>query len=100
MEMALSTPQAVQGLISLNDEVWSLLHIQLFLSVPEETAQRVVNNYAFPEPIVNKKKNRRWLASDVRAYFTKKSSGEIEPPKRKPIRSGYEPKVVTFKKAN
>jgi len=100
METALSQPHALQGLISLSDEVWNLLHIQMCLGIKESAAQSLVNEYGFPKPIVNEKRNRRWLAEDVKSHLKKKSSGEVFQPKKHAIKPMYEPKVVSFKKAN
>ena len=97
METATSMHLDLKGLISLDDEVWSLLHIQMRLQCKEGAARRLVNEPLFPKPIINKERDRRWLAEDVKLYLKKKSNGEIAETKQKTIKTQYEPRVVSFK---
>ena len=59
--------------VRLEDSVWTSLHIALYLGVKPSAALSVVNDYGFPRPLINKKRDRRWLADDVKRYFAKKT---------------------------
>lgn len=65
-------------------EVWDLTKIQSFLDISESTAKRLVLEEGFPAPIVNKERNRRWLAGAVLVYLVDRSNrGEQASPKLK-----------------
>lgn len=83
--------------ISLKDPVWSVLHIAMHLGVKESVVLRAVNKPGFPKPIVNERRNRRWLASDVVDYFARKSKGELVEVTAPKINPAYEPKVISYK---
>ena len=89
----------IEGILSLSDPVWSLLHIAMHLGVKESVALRVVNQQGFPSPIVNTKRNRRWLAQDVRTYFEIKSQGAMSQETSLRVNPAYQPKVISFMKA-
>jgi predicted DNA-binding transcriptional regulator AlpA len=59
--------------VDLNSEVWAIVHVAHFLGLEEKSAFSIVNDPDFPNPIANKQRNRRWLASDVRSHFIEKS---------------------------
>ena len=88
----------VKDFISLSDQVWSILHIAMHLGVKESSVLRIVNEPGFPNPIVNTRRNRRWLANDVIDYFTKKSSGELSQSAYAQPNPAYEPKSISFRK--
>ena len=70
-------PLGIKDPVDLADLVWTISHIALFLSQRHEVALSVVNSYGFPIPLTNQKRNRRWLAEDVRKFFEKRSQGEF-----------------------
>lgn len=84
--------------ICLSDQVWSILHIAMHLGVKESSVLRIVNQPGFPNPIVNTRRNRRWLANDVIVYFTKKSSGELSQLASAQPNPVYQPKSISFRK--
>jgi hypothetical protein len=88
----------LQDPVRLEDSVWTTLHIALYLGVRPNAALSVVNDYGFPKPLVNKKRDRRWLAEDVKRFFAKKSQGELEVVPKKLIDKSYIPKSIEFKK--
>ena len=88
----------LQDPVRLEDSVWTTLHIALYLGVKPNAALSVVNEYGFPRPLINKKRDRRWLAEDVKKFFAKKSLGELEVVPKKLINKSYTPKSIEFKK--
>ncbi len=88
----------LQDPVRLEDSVWTTLHIALYLGVRPNAALSVVNEYGFPMPLINKKRDRRWLAEDVKRFFAKKSPGELEVIPKKLIDKSYTPKSIEFKK--
>ena len=82
----------------LEDSVWTMLHIALYLGVKPNAALSVVHEYGFPKPLINKKRDRRWLAEDIKRFFAKKSQGELEVIPKKLIDRSYTPKSIEFKK--
>ena len=83
--------------VSLNDSVWTILHIALFLGQKPDTLNSVVNSYGFPLPLTNQKRNRRWLAEDVKAFFVKRSQGQLREPVAKKIDRTQTPKSMRLK---
>ena len=83
--------------VSLSDSVWTVLHIALFLGQKPDTLNSVVNSYGFPLPLTNQKRNRRWLAEDVKAFFVKRSHGQLQEPIAKKIDRTQTPKSMRLK---
>ena len=88
----------VKDPVDLNDSVWKLLHIALFLGQSPERVLSVVNSFGFPVPLSNQKRNRRWLASDVKEFFIKRSQGLIQVHSEVKINRHQSPKSMGFKK--
>jgi hypothetical protein len=70
-------PVGLEDPVSFDDPVWTILHIALYLDVHPDSVLSVVNSYGFPTPLVNQRRNRRWLAADVKRFFEKRSQGEL-----------------------
>jgi hypothetical protein len=68
----------VQDPFNLTDPVWTTLHLAMFLDIREDAVLSLVHSFGFPKPLANQKRNRRWLAEDVKAFFVKRSQGQIE----------------------
>ena len=83
--------------VSLDDTVWTILHIALFLGQKPDSLNSVVNLFGFPLPLTNQKRNRRWLAEDVKAFFVKRSQGELHEPITKKIDKTQTPKSMRLK---
>ena len=83
--------------VSLTDAVWTVLHIALFLGQKPDTLNSVVNSFGFPRPLTNQKRNRRWLAEDVKEFFVKRSQGQLEEPIVKKIDKTQTPKSMRLK---
>ena len=100
METMYEQLPSLRGMVSLSDPSWSLLHIQLRFGIKNSAAKRLVTEAGFPRPIINAERNRRWHPADVEKYVELKSRGLIEVANVRPIKKGYEPKSINFKKAN
>ena len=83
--------------VSLDDAVWTILHIALYLGQKPETLNSVVNSFGFPRPLTNQKRNRRWLAEDVKQFFIKRSLGQLQEPVGKRIDKSQTPKSMRLK---
>lgn len=83
--------------ISLSDAVWTTSHIALFLGQRPESIFSVVNSSAFPLPLTNQQRNRRWLGEDVRAFFVKRSQGLVTEPTTRKIDNTHSPKSMRLK---
>ena len=83
--------------VSLDDTVWTILHIALFLGQKPDSLNSVVNSFGFPLPLTNQKRNRRWLAADVKAFFVKRSQGQLEELIAKKIDKAQTPKSMRLK---
>lgn len=81
--------QAVSGTY-INDgfEVWDLVKIRTLLNISDSTAKRLVLEEGFPAPIVNKERNRRWVASAVIGYLLERS-GQSEGKRSTPRPSNH-----------
>jgi hypothetical protein len=90
-------PMGLDDPVSLSDSVWTILHIALFLGQKPDTLNSVVNSYGFPLPLTNQKRNRRWLAEDVKAFFVKRSQGQLQEPIAKKIDRTQTPKSMRLK---
>ena len=90
-------PLGVKDPVDLNDPVWTTSHIALFLNQRHEVVLSVVNSYGFPVPLSNQKRNRRWLAEDVRKFFEKRSQGEFAATTSYNIDKTQAPKSFRFK---
>jgi hypothetical protein len=90
-------PMGLDDPVSLSDSVWTILHIALFLGQKPDTLNSVVNSYGFPLPLTNQKRNRRWLAEDVKAFFVKRSQGQLREPIAKKIDRTQTPKSMRLK---
>jgi hypothetical protein len=55
--------------VRLEDAVWTVLHIAMFLGIKPTAVLPIVNSNGFPVPLTNKKRDRRWLAEDVKNFF-------------------------------
>ncbi len=84
--------------VSLDDTVWTILHIALFLGQKPDSLNSVVNSFGFPLPLTNQKRNRRWLAADVKAFFVKRSQGQLEELIAKKIDKTQTPKSMRLKR--
>ena len=83
--------------VNLDDTVWTILHIALFLGQKPDSLNSVVNSFGFPLPLTNQKRNRRWLAADVKAFFVKRSQGQLEELIAKKIDKTQTPKSMRLK---
>lgn len=83
--------------VSLDDSVWTILHIALYLGQKPDSLLSVVNSYGFPSPLTNQKRNRRWLAEDVKSFFVKRSQGQLQEPIAKKIDKSQTPKTMRLK---
>jgi hypothetical protein len=83
--------------VSLDDSVWTILHIALFLGQKPDSLNGIVNSFGFPLPLTNQKRNRRWLAGDVKTFFVKRSQGELHEPIAKKIDKAQTPKSMRLK---
>ena len=83
--------------VSLDDTVWTILHIALFLGQKPDSLNSVVNSFGFPLPLTNQKRNRRWLANDVKDFFAKRSQGQLQEPVAKKIDKTQAPKSMRLK---
>jgi len=90
-------PLGIKDTVDLNDPVWTTSHIALFLNQRHEVVLSVVNSYGFPVPLSNQKRNRRWLAEDVRKFFEKRSQGEFAATTSYNIDKTQAPKSFRFK---
>jgi hypothetical protein len=90
-------PMGLQDPVSLDDSVWTILHIALYLGQKPDSLNGVVNAYGFPKPLTNQKRNRRWLGEDVKAFFVKRSQGELQQPIAKKIDKSQTPKSMRLK---
>jgi hypothetical protein len=88
----------VKDPVDLNDSVWTLLHIALFLGQSPDRVLSVVNSFGFPVPLANQKRNRRWLSSDVKEFFIKRSQGLIQIRSEVKVNRHQSPKSMGFKK--
>ncbi len=87
----------LQDPVSLDDSVWTILHIALYLGQKPNSLNGVVNAYGFPKPLTNQMRNRRWLGADVKAFFVKRSQGELQQPIAKKIDRTQTPKSMRLK---
>lgn len=90
-------PMGLEDPVSLGDSVWTILHIALFLGQKPDSLNSVVNSFGFPTPLTNQKRNRRWLAEDVKAFFVKRSQGQLQEPIAKRIDKTQAPKSMRLK---
>jgi hypothetical protein len=83
---------------SLMDEVWTLEDIGTYTKHGVRVLYPVVNSPGFPSPMTNQRRNRRWLASAVRAYFASPQmyvdAGQV----RGLQNVQYEPKTINTKR--
>jgi predicted DNA-binding transcriptional regulator AlpA len=89
---------ALPGPIDLADEVWGLEHICEFMKQKKRSLYPLVNSEDFPLPLNNQKRNRRWLASSVRAYFANKQGCVVQPTLRSVPNVSYVPSTIITKK--
>lgn len=83
---------------NLNDPVWKVPHISLFLrTANKESVLRIVNSPGFPVPLTNLKRNRCWLASDVLKFFDMRSKGQLPVHPTPFINPQQEPKTLRLK---
>jgi len=94
---SLNYPLGVQDPVDLLDPVWTTSHISLFLNQRLEVALAVVNSVGFPVPLANQKRNRRWLAEDVRKFFAMRSQGELAATNIYKIDKSHTPKSMRLK---
>jgi hypothetical protein len=90
-------PADFQDPVSLNDPVWTILHMALLLDVKPDSLSSVVNSPNFPRPLANQHRNRRWWAEDVRAFFIKRSQGLLPALAPKKIDRSQSPKSMRLK---
>jgi hypothetical protein len=89
---------SVTAPISLTDEVWGIEHICLFMNQDKRSLYPFVNAEGFPLPLTNQMRNRRWLATHVRAFFSS-GAGYVVHPKLKSVpNTSYEPNTIMTKK--
>ena len=87
----------VPGLQAHSRDIWTLEDIAAYLRISEIAASRWVKQSGFPRPLTNQHRNRRWLASAVRAYTEKTSDASCSPQLAIPIETNYEPTTIVFK---
>jgi hypothetical protein len=97
---ALTAEVGALGPINLSDEVWGVEHIALYLKQDKRSLYPVINAEGFPLPLTNQKRNRRWLASAVRAYFVERQRGAVHPKLQSVPNTSYEPISIHTKKRN
>jgi len=78
-------------------EVWSIDDIASYVRMSPNTVYQIVNRAGFPASIGNPKRNRRWLAQDVKAYFQTYSKNPNSSVKSSWVDLGYEPSTIVFK---
>lgn len=101
MNHASSTFAAVGSMtvpISLADEVWGIEHICLFMKQDRRSLYPVVNSEGFPLPLTNQMRNRRWLATSVRAFFAGRPGCVVHPKLKSVPNTAYEPNTIMTKK--
>lgn len=87
--------------VDCSAEVWTIQHIATYLHLDEKSTYRIVSDSDFPNPIANRKRNRRWIASDVREFFAYQSKA---PKRMKKIQNpiieieSFEPTSYTVRK--
>jgi hypothetical protein len=94
----LAAVSSVTGPISLNDEVWGIEHICIFMKQDRRSLYPVVNSEGFPLPLTNQMRNRRWLAASVRAYFCGLPGSVVHPKLKSVPNTTYEPSTIMTKK--
>ena len=94
---SLEQPTGFKDPVSLADPVWTILHIALLLDVRPASLLSVVNLPGFPSPLINQKRNRRWWAEDVRAFFIQRSQSQPELPVPQKINRAQSPKSMRLK---
>ena len=90
-------PMGIKDPVSFQDPVWTILHIALYLDVHPDSVLGLVNSNGFPIPLVNQRRNRRWLAVDVKRFLEKRSKGELPPRTHYQINKSQEPKTIRIK---
>ena len=55
--------------ICLDDEVWTLAHISIYMRISINGAKKLVADSEFPQPIYNSSRNRRWLSREVKEFI-------------------------------
>jgi hypothetical protein len=86
------------GPINLTDEVWGIEHICLFMKQEKRSLYPVVNAEGFPHPLTNQMRNRRWLATSVRAFFAGLPGCVVHPKLKSVPNHSYEPSTIVTKK--
>lgn len=59
--------------ISIFDPVWTIEHIALYMRQPAKSMYELVKTPGFPEQLFSQKRNRRWLAEDVKSFLAARS---------------------------
>jgi hypothetical protein len=59
--------------ISIFDPVWTMEHIALYMCQPVKSMYELVKKPGFPAPLFSQKRNRRWLAEDVKSFLATRS---------------------------
>ena len=84
--------------VNLEAPIWRIEEIASYLRISSvRGTYPIVRQPGFPLPIVHGSRNRRWIAEEVKAYFSTGKTARTEP--IAPLRL-IEPKVVAKKKAN
>jgi|APCry1669193181_1035450.scaffolds.fasta_scaffold02053_5 hypothetical protein len=83
--------------VNLLDPVWTTLHIALFLGQQPDSVLSIVNSVGFPTPLANQKRNRRWLANDVKSFFERRSKGEYPTIPKTSADKSHTPKSIRLK---
>jgi hypothetical protein len=89
---------SLPGPINLTDEVWGIEHICLFMKQEKRSLYPVVNAEGFPQPLTNQMRNRRWLATSVRAFFAGLPGWVVHPKLKSVPNHSYEPSNIVTKK--
>ena len=58
-------PMGLKDPVSLDDTVWTILHIALFLGQKPDTLNSVVNSYGFPLPLTNQKRKKKAMLNGI-----------------------------------
>jgi hypothetical protein len=80
-----------------SSEVWSIGEIASYIRMSPNAVYHIVNRAGFPSSIGNPKRNRRWLAQDVKAYFETYSRNPDSTVRSSWVDLGHEPSTIVFK---
>ena len=85
------------GSNSYDSEVWTIQDIAEHMHMTVDAVRKIVKRAGFPSSIGNQYRDRRWLASDVRAYFQEASKTQFKELSKLQIEPSYEPLSIVFR---